>query len=83
MRIGRYSRGAAYEEVTVTGESDSRFEVSNGKPRLGFTLLGLLGGRKRLALYPEGDPIRIGIKDGRQYRAVRSLLFDGVRLRIA
>jgi hypothetical protein len=83
VKIGGYARNGLFEEIILRGDLDSLFEVSDGKPRLGFTLKGLLGGKKRLAIYQGDHGIpRMGMEDGRQFRTVKLIYSDGVRLRI-
>ena len=83
MRIGGYITNKSFKETEVSGTLDESIENSNGKPRLGLTFRGLLGGTKRLAIYydPSGSP-KMGIKDGRQFRNVKLIYSDEVRLRI-
>jgi hypothetical protein len=83
MRVGGYQHGNFFREVTLWGVLDSYFENSNGRPRIGFTVEGKLGERRSLAVYftDPGSP-RVGIKDGRQFRMVKLICSDGVRLKV-
>jgi hypothetical protein len=72
-----------FKESVLRGVLDPYFENSNGSPRLGFTVEGELGERRSLALY-FADPSSpgVGIKDGRQFRTVKLICSDGVRLKV-
>ena len=69
------------QRISLIGKLEGPFENSNGDPRLSFTLNGLLGGKRTLAIYRNsGASPSMGLKDGREFRRIKMIFYDGFRL---
>ena len=85
MKMSAHPSNDMHPSFLVKGTVDKTFSNSNGGPRLGFKLNGLLGGSKRIAIYLSSNYLSskssgMGIEDGREFRRLKMVYSDGVRL---
>ncbi len=80
MAVRASPRSDAYPDFSIKGKVGETFGNSNGSPRLEFRLDGLLGGTRRVAVCHSRGLSEMGIEDGREFRRVKTVYFDGVRL---
>ncbi len=80
MAVRASPRSDAYPDFLIRGKVEETFGNSNGSPRLEFRIDGLLGGTRRVAIYRSRDLSEMGLEDGREFRRVKTVYFDGVRL---
>ncbi|MDV3277666.1 MAG: hypothetical protein LYZ69_04270 [Nitrososphaerales archaeon] len=67
----------------IRGLLSEDFAVYNGKPRLAFRLTDRFNQAREFAVYHDGaSPPLLGIKDGREFRKVKLIFHDGIRLRV-
>jgi len=83
LNVNQFPGIEGFEHVKIRTLLRDGFGEFNGKPRIGLILNDFFGKSRELSVCHDGHAHpTLGIRDGREFRTVRSIFFDGLRLRL-